>query len=558
MKNALTLLTLFILLAYNLPAQSILRGPYLQSPGPNSIIIRWRTDSLTDSRVTYGTTLGAATWHIDTAKLTTEHRVLLKGLSPRTKYYYQIGSSSQTLRGPDAQLFFTTAPESNSNTPVRVWAIGDFGHGNQAEHDVRESYLNFTNNHRADFQLWLGDNAYQDGTEQEFQQNVFDTVNCFGNVFTNLPFFSTSGNHDYNSICPWQPSFCNQDPETHTGPYLNIIDPPTEGELGGVASHRKLFYSFDYGDIHFVVLNSELGSLNSAYNWMGLLNTSSTFTSPMLEWLKADLAATTKKWKVAVWHQCPYSGQDNFTDDGIQQFCIAARTHFNPIIEQYGIDLVLTGHDHNYQRSYLINGHYGYKNTFTPAMMINGNSGNENFDGPYIKYTDGPFAGVGAVYVLAGNGSGGNDMTSFDHPAIYYGHTCDTCHGSFIFDVNGDRLDGQYLTHTGQVLDKFTILKRSYTGLTEEQAAFDHFYVYPNPFREWTGVGYTVLTKCPVKIDVLDVTGKVVYAFDAGTREPGSYVSVLDLDRYNIPNGNYLIRLDCGGVVKYKKVLRME
>ncbi len=539
-------------------AQQIIRGPYMQSQGPRSIIMRWRTDSLTDSRVYYGATIGATTWHADSATQTTEHRVLITGLTPQTKYYYQVGSSTQILRGNEAQMFFTTAPDTDSHAPVRVWAIGDFGHGNKGEHDVRESYLNFTANHPANFQLWLGDNAYQDGTEAEFQQNVFDTLNSFGNVFLNLPFYSTSGNHDYNSICPWQPSFCGQDPYTHTGPYLSLIDPPTEGELGGVPSHLKLFYSFDYSDIHFVVLNSELGSLTPAYNWLGLLNTSSTFTSPMLEWLKADLAATTKKWKVAVWHQCPYSAQDNFTDDGIQQFCIASRTHFNPILEQYGVDMVLTGHDHNYQRSYLINGHYGYKNSFTPAMMINGGSGNENFDGAYVKYTDGPNAGVGTVYVLSGNGSEGNSPSSFDHPAIYYGHTCDTCFGSFIFDVNGDRLDGQYLTSTGQVLDKFTILKQSYTGISEEQEAFNHFYVYPNPFREWTGVGYTVVNKCDVKIDVLDVTGKEVYNFSAGTREPGSYVSVLDLDKNNIPDGNYLVRLNCGGIIKYRKLIRME
>ncbi|HLP19934.1 MAG TPA: fibronectin type III domain-containing protein, partial [Chitinophagales bacterium] len=138
MKKGVTLLFAILTLAVcYTTAQSILRGPYLQSPGPNSIIIRWRTDSLTDSRVTYGTTLGSATWHTDSATLTTEHRVLLKGLSPLTQYYYQIGSSMQTMRGPDTQLHFTTAPDSNSHTPVRVWAIGDFGHGNKAEHDVR-------------------------------------------------------------------------------------------------------------------------------------------------------------------------------------------------------------------------------------------------------------------------------------------------------------------------------------------------------------------------------------------------------------------------------------
>lgn len=548
------------LFAHPVSAPKILRGPYLQSPGPYSIILRWRTDTASDSKVTYSTQLNdpSPATASDPA-ITTEHRVKISGLSQRTKYYYSVGSTSAILRGPEEQLHFTTAPDSTNPVPVRFWVIGDFGHGNDAERKVRDSYLNYVApTHPADVQLWVGDNAYEDGTDVEFQNNVFDTVNCFGNVFTNLPFASASGNHDYNSICPWQPALCTQDPNTHTGPYLSIIDPPTHGELGGVPSNLKLFYSFDYGDIHFVVLNSELGSFTPAYNWLGVLNTDTNFTSPMLDWLKQDLASTTKKWKVALWHQCPYSGQNNFTDDGVQQFCIATRVHFNPILERYGIDLVLTGHDHNYQRSYLINGHYGYKNTFDPSMLINGTSGNDGLGEAYIKYTNGPMANKGAVYLIQGNSSEGNDYSPISHPAIYWGEACDTCFGSTIIDVNGDRLDGQYITSNGVVRDQFTIKKQAWTGIIDEKPVSDNVYVYPNPFHGQTMLGYTLLKKCVVKIDALDISGKVVHSIFNGMREPGSYRDILDLEKPSIPQGAYLIRLDCSGTVKYKKVLDLD
>ncbi len=548
------------LLSSTTNAQSILRGPYLQSPAPYSIIVRWRTDSLTDSRVYYGTTLGSTTLYKDSSTLTTEHRVKLTGLLPKTKYYYSIGSSTQTLRGSDSLLYFITAIDSTMNDPVRFWAIGDFGHGNKVEHNVRESYYTYAAGHHAAFQMWLGDNAYQDGTDQEFQDKVFDTVNGFGNVFLNLPFVPTSGNHDYNSICAWQGP-CNTDPELHTGPYLNIIDPPTEGEQGGVPSHRKLFYSFDYGDIHFVCLNSEIGSgITPAYNWIGLNNFDTAFTSPMYEWLKADLAATTKKWKIAFWHQCPYSGQNDLTElSSFQLYCIAMRTHANPILEKYGVDLVLTGHDHNYQRTYLINGHYGYKADFDPSMMINGTSGKDALGEAYTKYTNGPVAGKGTLYVVEGNSSGSNSPSPFDHPAIYWGEACDTCGGSLMIDVNGDRLDGHYFTQYGEVHDDFTIKKEAWTGIDEEDAAFDHFYVYPNPFNERTRVGYSVLKKCNVQIDVLDLKGRVVYPYFTGTREPGNYLDIIDFDTNEAleERGTYLIRLNCGGIVKYRKVVKM-
>ncbi len=540
--------------------QSLIRGPYLQSPGQNSIILRWRTDVATDSRVNFGLTIAANTTTTDDATSTTEHRVKLTGLSPKTTYYYTIGSTSSVLLGPDSLLHFTTAPDTTIPNSFRLWAIGDFGHGNQAEADVRDSYLRLAEKEKpADLWLWLGDNAYSDGTDAEFQTKVFDSTFGYGNIFWNLPFASTSGNHDYNSICPWQPTFCNENPENHSGPYLDIIDPPIHGELGGVPSNRKLFYSFDYGDAHFVSLNSELGSLVSSYNWLGLFNSDTSFTSPMLDWLKADLAATTKKWKIVLWHQTPYSGQDNFTDDGVQQFCVASRVHFNPIIEKFGVDLVLVSHDHNYQRTFLINGHYGNSSSFTPSMKINGTSGKEDLGEPYIKYKNGPMKDKGAVYVISGNASEGNDYSPISHPAIYWGEACGTCFGSFIVDINNDTLRGRYLASDDTIADYFTILKKTYVSPEgiEEQKVLGNFTVYPNPSPGKYLVDFSLKKKSTVRIDVLDAIGKVVYSQNKTTLNPGNHQLTVDLEKSNFAAGNYFIRLDCEGV-SFKKVVKKE
>ncbi len=535
-------------------AQSIIRGPYLQSQGPSSIVIRWRTDSLTDSRVYYGTTLGSMTLYSDSATPTTEHRVKISGLAPLTKYYYSVGSTTQMLRGNDPLLFFKTAPDSNSHTPVRLWAIGDWGHGNQDEKDVRDSYLQFAASHPADLQIWLGDNVYQDGTDAEFQQKCFDTA-FYGNVFLNLPFAPTSGNHDWNSVCAWALP-CNTPPLNQTGPYLNIVDPPTEGELGGVPSHTKLFYSFDYGDIHFISLNSELGASSSANDWVGVQNwqTTTSFTSPMIDWLKADLAATNKKWKIAFWHQCPYSGDGDFTElTSFQLFTFAARAHFNPHLEQYGVDLVLTGHDHNYQRSYLANGLYTFKNGFNSSMLVNGTkSGRDDMGEAYIKYTNGPLAGIGTVYVVEGNSSGSNGPGPISHPLIYWGEQCDSCIGSLIIDIDGDRLDGYYLNAYDSIRDYFTILKQVWTDVEETTTAFENFYVRPNPTNDNCELGYTLLRKTSVSVDVLDISGRIVYSRPVQNLEPGKHTTVINLE--NIAAGNYFIRLNCDGALSHKKL----
>ncbi|MDB5282541.1 MAG: Metallophosphoesterase [Bacteroidota bacterium] len=551
---------LFVFLAEFSSAQTIIRGPYLQSQGPNSIIIRWRTDSLTDSRVYYGSTIGSNTLFADSATPTTEHRVRLNGLTPLTKYFYSVGSATQTLRGNDPLLFFKTAPDSSSHTPVRFWVIGDFGHGSTPQKQVRDSYLQYVaqDNNPADFQLWVGDDAYTDGTDPQYQTNVFDTTNCYGNLFLNMPFVPTPGNHDWNSICNWQGP-CNIDPNVQTGPYLNIVDPPIEGELGGVASHLKLFYSFDYGDIHFISLNSELGSTTPAYNWVGVFDNTTTFTSPMINWLRADLAATTKKWKVAFWHQCPYSGQDNFTElSSGQFFTFATRDHFNPNLEQYGVDLVLTGHDHNYQRSYLINGLYDFKAGFTPSMIVNGGNGDDAQGQAYIKYTNGPLAGKGTVYVVEGNSSEGNSYSPITHPVIYWGEACDTCYGSTIIDVNGDRLDEKYLSSRGVVMDHFTILKQAWTGIDEELITNSGFQVYPNPAVDEAEVKYSITRNCFVMMDLLGIDGRVIHSLFSGERQPGDYSDVLKLDKSGVSAGTYLIRLNCNGEVKYRKIVKMN
>jgi acid phosphatase type 7 len=565
MKNS-TVFFLFCFLdffSYQSFSQNVTRGPYLQSPGHNSIIIRWRTDVATDSRVNYGTDpLQQLPLFADVSAVTTEHIVKITGLTPHTKYYYTIGTTGQALMGPEQKMHFTTAYEPTSNPPVRFWAIGDFGHGNYWQQLVRDAYLDFSvssGERPADFQMWLGDNVYQDGTDAEYSAKVFDSIYGYYNLFKNLPFFPSSGNHDYNSICPWQtpggiPTLCTKDPLTHTGPYLDLISPPTEGELGGVPSHLKLFYSFDYGDIHFINLNSELGSFTAAWNWTGVLDSSANFTSPMLEWLKQDLATTTKKWKIAFWHQCPYSGQNNFTE-AIQIFCIASREHFNPILEQYGVDLVLTGHDHNYQRSYLINGHYKTKNTFdTTTMMINGTSGNDLLGEPYVKMIDGPNAGKGTVYAVVGNSSGSNSYSPFQHQAIYYGQACDTCCGSLIVDVNNNRLDARYLTGYGEILDRFTIIKQTVADISEETGSSFNMQLFPNPNN-----GKFQLEKpADVKIQISDLNGKVVFENKRFYTSEGVNNMNIDLDNARILNGTYLIKLSSEGNSAFKKFTKMN
>ena len=99
------------------------------------------------------------------------HEVVLSGLQPSTTYYYAIGSSAGQLSA-QANYHFKTSPIIGTVEPVRTWVIGDFGKGNQQQVDVMNSYINYTGARETDVWLWMGDNAYQDGEDAQYQANV--------------------------------------------------------------------------------------------------------------------------------------------------------------------------------------------------------------------------------------------------------------------------------------------------------------------------------------------------------------------------------------------------
>src|SRR2546422_5031374 len=121
-------------------AAQLTRGPYLQIGTPTSIVIQWRTDLRTDSRVSYGTNVNYLDRNVVRTTQTTNHIVALSNLRPDTKYYYSIGGNGETLAiGPE--FFFVTAPTHAK--PTRLWVLGDAGTQNANQRAVRDAYYNF-------------------------------------------------------------------------------------------------------------------------------------------------------------------------------------------------------------------------------------------------------------------------------------------------------------------------------------------------------------------------------------------------------------------------------
>jgi hypothetical protein len=407
------------------PIVALTRGPYLQLGTPTSLHVRWRTNVPTDSRVQYGLTAANLNLVADDATLTTEHEVVLPTLSPATRYYYSIGSTSQTLAADSTQTFLT-APTTGGNTPTRIWVLGDSGTANSDAVAVRDAYSSFAGTTATNLWLMLGDNAYESGTDADYQQAVFD---MYPTMLRASVLWPTLGNHDTAQATTVPPTL----------PYFSIFTLPTGAEAGGIASGTEKYYSFDYGNIHFICLDS--------------MTSNRSATGPMLTWLRSDLEATTQQWTIAFWHHPPYSKGSHDSDFDIE--LKEMRQNAVPILEDYGVDLMLSGHSHSYERSFLIDSHYGNSGTFISSMKKDGGSGRPEGSGAYHKGTLGPGPHEGAVYAVAGS-AGQTAGGTLNHPAMFISLNN---LGSMVLDVNGDRMNVKFLRENGVVADSFTIIK---------------------------------------------------------------------------------------------------
>ena len=404
---------------------AVIRGPYLQLATPTAMTIRWRTDLPTTSRVRWGTVPGSLGAGMNDARVTTEHVVRLRNLLPNTRYYYTVGSTARILAGGADYSFVTAAPAGTAR-PLRIWVLGDSGSNTFSAFAVRDAYYAFSADRHTDLWLLLGDNAYFRGTDDEYQAALFEK---YPEMLRQSAVWSTLGNHDG----------IRANSQKCSGPYYDIFTFPRTGEAGGVPSRTEAYYSFDVANVHFICLDSN-GSDRSP-------------GGPMLTWLREDLAATSQTWIIAFWHQPPYSKGDHDSDEELQ--LVEMRQNAVPILEEGGVDLVLCGHSHFYERTSLIDGHYGPSTTFSETHKVDGGDGREDSGGAYHKPTAGPAPHQGTVYVTCGSSSQVGTV-QLQHPAMMLSYRV---LGSLVLDVDRERLDLQFLGRRGDRRDYFTILK---------------------------------------------------------------------------------------------------
>lgn len=443
-RSGLVILALLVIYAIGRPTQIWLdgfysgeRAPYLQMMSSNAVTIHWQSERKLSGVIRYGIKTDQLNKVQHENNVNEEHEVRLTGLKPATKYFYSVGDGEKTsFKGE--HFWFKTSPQINAdiNTPVRFWVTGDQGYPNIIQSQVRDAMLNWLkrnprtlkNTPPLDFWITTGDNAYRSGSNEQFQAGFFEP---YKTILRNTPVWPVYGNHDARR---WV--------------FFDLFTFPTKAESGGVASGSEHYYSFDYANIHFVMLDTQENALGVG--------------SEMVSWLKEDLKQTKQQWLITFFHHPPYTkgshDSDNKWDSGGR--LITIRENILPVLEKAGVDLVLSGHSHMYERSELISCHYGDSSTFNKSMIREKAKKNK-----YSKKENKISGNSGTIYTVIGSSSK-LDNGPLNHPAMP-----NSLHeaGSMIFDVNQKHLKAYFINKRGQVKDQFEIIKGVSTGVESRE-----------------------------------------------------------------------------------------
>ncbi|MCH7226279.1 purple acid phosphatase family protein [Haloferula sp. A504] len=502
------------------PAQDFERAPYVQMATHESIRLVWRTDRAMNPVVRFGEAAGALDREAATGDMIVrrlpgqsgdpeipkgpdlfqgnpqqsaretvrQYEVTLKGLEGGRTYHYAIFDGDTRMTPPDPSYRFRTHPAPGTETGVLFWVVGDSGTGGDAQRQVYEGMLKALGDRQLDLYLHVGDMAYGSGTDPEFSNNFFAV---YDPTLRNTVCWPAMGNHEG----------ATSKGKDGIGPYYDGYICPTRGEAGGVPSGTEAYYSFDYGKVHFISLDSH--------------DLDRKPTGAMAKWLRADLEQTQADWLVAFWHHPPYTKGTHDSDKEGQ--LIEMREHIMPILEAGGVDVVFTGHSHIWERSMLMDGAYDTPTTAKGVIFDDGD-GDPEGDGAYRK-SEGLQPHNGTVQVVTGNGGAGIGRRG----------TCPVMrrilveHGSALVQIDGNTLVGVMIDKHGERRDLFQIEK---AGVVEQTRIANPWQPEPaQPVNEQAHKGL----KMPPQHEVMIPRG-AEWAYRAAKEAPDKEWATPDFD----------------------------
>jgi len=333
--------------------------PYLQNLTTSSLTIQWQTDLDSTSQVRYGTSdINKSVIFDDNEN--DWHRINLTNLDPDTKYYYQVESDNLFS---DTYSFQTMPDDPEISLTFTVY--GDVAFNNTGDYTTTASLINsLIREKNPIFGINTGDMSNHGSYEQNWLEQFFGPAQ---ETLATISIFPTIGNHDGDGAL-----------------YSKYFDLPQEN------SSNYNYYSFDCQDIHFISLNSRYGI---------------TPSDEQYNWLENDLSKNVEAEWIIVWFHYPVFDTGHHAYD---QPCKDAREYLVPLFEQYGVDMVFSGHEHSYQR-FLENGVNYIITAGTGAPLYK----------PVIKYPEFTYNQVVALetwnFCILNRTKGQLELTAYNH-----------------------------------------------------------------------------------------------------------------------------------------------
>lgn len=310
----------------------LIKGPYLQNPGETSMTVRWETSGRAAGK---GVLYAASRTHNGPLEAGQEpmqevisesvpllekedsivssfiHSVTFNELEPGTTYFYRVCSEGEGGTA-ESQLYpLKTSPGEGTPFSFAVTSeTGGFSWMDKTGGEINKSIFAQMNRFRPDLALFIGD-IVDDGNRYEDWDTYFFAPGK--ELLSTTPFYSCLGNHEDNAA--W---------------FYRFFAYP----------QPRNYYSFDYGDVHFICLDS-----TDFVQWEDYPNSSAPIGPghPQYDFLEQDLSSSGARWKIVFFHYPPYvSG--SYQVEAMRELC--------PVLEKYGVDVVLNSHTIVYERSF--------------------------------------------------------------------------------------------------------------------------------------------------------------------------------------------------------------
>lgn len=390
----------------------------------------------------------------------------LTGLKLGKKHVYRVILNGELL----LEGYFTTRKPRGSK--IRFVSFGDNSFGDPSDRAI--AYQSYQA--RPDFIMNTGDLVYNAGLDNEFARYFFPVYNADvasrqvgAPLLRSVPLYTVIANHDvegqdenHHPVADFKKSpdslgyysnlyLPSNGPEKPAHPTPVIGDEDVLGRFyraAGARFPRQANYSFDYGDAHFTCLDSNLYV---------------DPTNPELQaWIESDLSSTDAPWKFVVYHHPAFNvGHEHYE---VQHMRVLA-----PIFQRHGVQIVFSGHEHNYQRTRPLR--------FTPtdesqAKMTNGKKRlvpgafevDRAFDGQSVTKANGIIhittgAGGKHLYDPEQNGHPGSWLHEEDSNADYVVTMVSDRHSLTVVDIDGAKLTLRQVDEWGSEIDRITLTR---------------------------------------------------------------------------------------------------